>query len=213
MSLFDSSKKPRKSLLRRWSVRLAIAALVLATAAVLLGIIYLEELERWQWQYEHWRTERSVERFGKGMPAVDEVRILHVEPLGSSPTLGTYTIPLYESTKMTIVAERTLHGNEAADLAALWRRQNLTVTHTGAACHDPHHVLQFRWKGSAVADVVICLTCGNVALPSFFSWKLVGFEEFPPPEESPQYVELKSTIEKSVGAHVPENLAKKAILK
>jgi hypothetical protein len=69
-----------------------------------------------------------------------------------------------------------------------------------AGCHEPHHVLQFRRNGSKVADVVICFTCENAAIPAFPSWTLVGVFEGPPPLNPHAFSQLESTVESYVGA-------------
>lgn len=178
--------------------RTAFSVAALAVAVSCLAVLYQEELENYGERYLDWQNERSIKKHGVELPAVDEVRLLHLEPLGASPSLGTYTVPLYERTEMTIVAEKMLGGSEADDFASVWRDQRLNTDL--AACHDPHHVIQFRRGGSTVAEVVVCFTCGNVAIPAFPSWTLVGFDDLSR-DKATAYKNLRSTVERHVGAH------------
>jgi hypothetical protein len=211
MSPPDHPQTPRKPLLRRRAERLAMGFAFFAVAGCLLAYIYEVELKlyiddvkkrvaRHKHESERRQVDRTLKHYGQGLPAVDEVRLRHIEPLGASPSLGTYTVPWPEPTTMTIVAEKSIRGADAEKLAALWRSRGLTDAFR-TLCFEPHHVVEFRKDGSKVADLAVCFMCDNVAIPLGGSWKPINFADGPP---SKVVSSLQLAVESHVGAHKQE---------
>lgn len=183
--------------------RKLFSAAALALSLTCLGALHRDDVESWarHWyrSFDKWRTDHAMRQCCAELPAIDEVRLLHLEPLGSSPSLGSYTAPLYDREKMTIVAEKTIAGAEAQKFTKLWQKQVLH-TWSESLCHEPHHVLQFRKDGKVVSEVVICFMCENVAIPRFPGWDLVSIAAHPPAD----FQRLQTVVESHVGGHVRE---------
>jgi hypothetical protein len=58
-------------------------------------------------------------------------------------------------------ATKTITGQEAQDIVAVWRKQRFT-RYTEAACHQPPYALEFYSKGRVVLFATICWMCNNV---------------------------------------------------
>ena len=141
------------------------------------------------------QTQASILKYGAGLPAVDEVRILHIEDPLHWQGHGTYHVPFSDGPDMIIVSDRTLSGNDAQDVADQWRSLQLQTRYM-AGCYDPHHVVQFRAKGKTICEAVVCFMCGNTSLPAFPITTRVSFEY-----GSEGYQRFQATIEGFVGEH------------
>jgi hypothetical protein len=182
----------------RWRKRLVrvggIIACLIAFAVVIV-CVFPDEMRRYVLQLVQRHFDRTIDRYITNLPAIDEVRIVHLEPIGTSPSFATYDVPLNdEGREMNIVAEKILKGVDALQFASLWRRQDLQ-SDSFAMCHVPHHAIQFRSKGSEVVDVAVCFMCQNISFSGFLP-AIVGFED-----DSPDYATLRSVMEQHVGAH------------
>lgn len=184
--------------MKKWLKRLLLfgtAAVVLASS---VGYIFRRELQNYFWEYVEWQTDRSIARYGTGLPTVDEVRLFRIADAPAKPNLGTHKVPFYlgsEMTKMTIVAEKTLTGDPAQNLASQWRQLRLD-TDGMAGCYDPHHVIQFRSGGKVICEATMCFSCGNTSLPAFPIQTLVNFDH-----RSPAFLGFKKSVEAEVGIH------------
>jgi hypothetical protein len=167
----------------------------LAGATFLTAYIYQDELRPYYHKYLVWQFHRSLVNHGEALSSVDDVRLLRLDEQGASTTLGTYTVSLPGPLEMAIVAEKRLSGEEATKFAALWREMGLN-DEGGGKCHQPHHVVQFRHKGRAVLDAIVCFDCANVAIPVDPRWMVAGFDEEKP------YARFKVIMESHVGAHI-----------
>lgn len=191
--------------MKRLLKRVLLYGFLLALVAALLGTLYQEELkEKLERSLKHWGThivQTAIQNYGPGLPPVDEVKVMLLSTEDPGTGLGSYDIRQDSPHTRYVTQEVLLKGAEALALAALWRKQKLH-THYMASCFDPHHVIQFRAKGSIVADVVICFGCGNASLPAFPLRPLVSFE-YIPGKESPDYLELQAQVEQRVGTAAP----------
>ncbi len=178
---------------------LALWGFVIAVITAGLGFVFRDQLEKGARRYLKRQTKESILRYGSELPAVDEVRLLHIEEKSSGPSLGTYRVPFSETPNMFIVSDRTLTGDDAQEVATLWRALKLHNDYM-AGCYAPHHVVQFRAKGATICEAVICFMCGNTTLPAFPIRTMVSFEGIPH-KESEAYLKFRATIERFVGAH------------
>jgi hypothetical protein len=171
---------------------------VLVIALWCLAVLREEDLQRWSRSFDKWRTDRAIRQCCTDLPAVDEVRLLHLEAKGATPSLGSYTTPLEPRQDMVVVADKTLSGMEAQQLTKLWKKQLLH--NQWGTCHDPHHLMQFRKDNKVIAEVVVCFSCENVAIRRFPGWKLMMLADFPEYEFRP----WRALVESHVGAHIRE---------
>jgi hypothetical protein len=182
---------------RRWRKRLARLGIILACLIALTitaVCIFPEEMRQYALKLVQRHFQRTIERYVTNLPEVDEVRILHIESMGTFPSLGTYAVPFNDEGKeMNIVAEKILKGADAIEFATLWRRQDF-LPDKFYMCHVPHHAIQFRCKGSGVVDVAVCFGCQNISFPGLIP-VIINFEH-----DSPHYATLRSTMEHHVGA-------------
>lgn len=186
----------------RWIKRVVLGVVIFLVVSLALGYVFREDLQGMAREYLRRETQRSISRYGSGLPSVDEVKLLHVEDYSTGAGLGTYRIPFRDQPEMFIVAEKMLAGEDAQELARQWRALQLHTRYM-AGCHEPHHVVQFRSRGRVVCEAVVCFGCGNTSIPAFPVRTLVSFESIPG-SESPGYLRFKATIEEAVGRH--ENL-------
>jgi len=193
--------------MKRTIKKLALWVGVIALITAGLGFAFRDQLEKGARRYMKRQTKEAILRHGSGLPAVDEVRLLHIEESSSGPIHGTYHVPSSETPNMFIVSDRTLRGNEAQEIASQWRALKLHNDYM-AGCYEPHHVVQFRAKGATICEAVICFMCGNTTLPAFPIRTMVSFESAPD-RESEAYLKFRATIERFVGAHPRPPLTRK----
>jgi hypothetical protein len=184
---------------RRWRKRLARAGIIIAcliALVVTMVFIFPDEIRQYALKLVQQHFDRTIERYVTNLPEVDEVRILRIGPMGTSPSFGTYAVPLNDdgATKMNIEAEKILKGADAIKFATLWRHQDF-LPDRFYMCHVPHHAIQFRCNGSDVVDVAVCFGCGNISFSGLVP-VIINFED-----DSPHYATLRSTMEQHVGAH------------
>ncbi|MHA3774244.1 hypothetical protein ACXR0O_22180 [Verrucomicrobiota bacterium sgz303538] len=179
----------------RWIKRVVLGVVVFLVVSSALGYVFRDELLGLAKEYVQRETQRSISRYGSGLPPIDEVRLLHVEDHSTGTGLGTYRIPFYDPPEMFIVAEKTLSGDEAQEVARQWRALQLHTRYI-AGCYNPHHVIQFRSRGRVICEAVACFGCGNTTIPGFPLRTLVSFEP-----TRPDYLRFKAIIEGTVGRH------------
>lgn len=149
---------------------------------------YGDELEK---HYQAWRqkqTETAVNTYGAKLPEVDEVRLLLLSENAADAKEAPFTIPHHSRPRRYITQKTVLSGESAEEFAKLWRQLALQP-HPGAACYEPHHVLQFRTSGKTLCETVLCFECGNTSLPAFPTPVLASFDE-----QSPAYQLFKQQV-------------------
>lgn len=182
-----------------------VAMITLACGAVAFAVLlwplirpYVDELadlpsRQWS-RWERAATESFAKRYTKELDQVDRVELLRLEngpvPAGSP----RYKVPLYKPEDMKVVQKATLTGAEAEAFASLWRTIDADLN-GGAACHEPHHVVRFFSGGKSICDIVICLSCDNMAIPVWFGHELVNIRDFVPENRM-----VQARIESLVGS-------------
>lgn len=149
---------------------------LLAALGFIAFVWYSDDL---QTHYHAWRqkqAETAVNTYGAKLPEVDEVRLLLLSDNASNAKDTPFTIPHHSRPQRYITQKAVLTGESAEEFAKLWRQLTLQP-HPGAACYEPHHVLQFRANGKTLCETVLCFQCGNTSLPAFPSSVLVSFDE------------------------------------
>lgn len=154
---------------------------------------------KWSQDFKENQQRQAILQYGTGLPPVDEIWLFRLTDKASEKSFGTYRLAHQKSSRMHIANKVTLAGEEAQELARLWRGLRLH-NDSMAACYDPHHVIQFRAGGRILADAVVCFDCGNTSLPAFPFHTLVSFESALP-NESSDYLIFKEHIETRVGKH------------
>lgn len=187
--------------MKRILKKLALWTVVIVLIAAGFGLAFRTKLMNAFQRHMRRETKVSIVKYGAGLPAVDEVRLLRLDYESNGTALGTYKVPFSDPSKRFIVAERTLTGKDAQDVASQWRALKLHTDYM-AMCYEPHHVVQFRANGSTLCEAVICFMCGNTSLPAFPMKTMVDFESIPK-SESPEYLKFRATIEGFVGAGPP----------
>lgn len=185
--------------MRKWLKRLLLWGTIIVLIAGCFGYIFRNDLYRYMRRYMRWQTVRSIARYGAGLPPIDEVRILRIADNPGQVNLGMHRVPFQDKSEMAIVAEKTLTGAAALDLANQWRRLRLHNRYM-AGCYDPHHVVQFRYQGKVMCEAVVCFACGNTSLPAFPMRTLVSFEHLEKEPGTQAYLQFKESVETEVGA-------------
>ena len=189
--------------MKRFLKKLCFYSLLLTPLFGCLGYLYHDELAgmtgKWSQDFKENQQRQAIRQYGAGLPPVDEIWLFRLTEKVPEKSFGTYRLAHEKSSRMHIANKVTLAGEEAQELAHLWRRLRLH-NESMAACYDPHHVIQFRAGGRILADAVVCFDCGNTSLPACPFHTLVSFESALP-NESPDYLLFKKHIETLVGKH------------
>ncbi len=189
--------------MKRFFKKLCFYSLLLTPLVGCLGYLYQDELAeltgKWSQDFKENQQRQAIRKYGAGLPPVDEVWLFRLTEKVPEKSFGTYRLAHQKSSRMHIANKVTLKGEEAQELARVWRSLRLH-NDSMAACYDPHHVIQFRAGGRILADAVVCFDCGNTSLPAFPFHTLVSFEAALP-NESPDYLLFKQHIETLVGKH------------
>lgn len=151
------------------------------------------ELERAVYDYRRSCMPSVVKRYCTALEPVDRVEVLRIGLRTPVKGEAIYTIPLDERMDCPIFKTAVLTGQEAEEMAQLWRGQYLHDFYR-TMCHEPHHVLRFYRGSRHVVDAVICFTCENVALPLFPGHELITFDP-----TRPSYAAFQRRIESLVG--------------
>jgi hypothetical protein len=178
--------------------RAAIVFALLALIASVVGYIFRDTLAREGKRYVKRVTARAAAKYGSALPEVDEVRITRITEEPPAVNKGTKRVWFSDPTLLHVVDRKSFKGAEAQEIARLWRAQRLHSRYM-ALCFNPHHVLEFRSRGSTVCEAVVCFECGNTTLPMFPVGTLVSFESAGG-QEAPEYLQLKELIERLAGA-------------
>lgn len=165
-----------KIIIKSFQRVLTVLAFVVGISGSLLCIVYWDGVkvafENFNRDHTLKMKTSAIARYGFNLPEVDEVRIKSLVDQEPPKHLGKYDFnhpkPLF------VVNEKVLVGDEAREVANLWRKLDFGGLSSG--CFEPHHVVQFRHKGDNLCESVVCFICENLTLPSFPSPVLVGFE-------------------------------------
>lgn len=183
-----------------WAVCLLVALIGLA---VLYAYAYRDEIENKVDRYLMKQMEHSIEQYGNKLPPVDEVKLVRFARKRSNATQRRLKVPLSENSKGYVVSEKLMAGVDAQRLATLWRGLTFVENHT--SCYDPHHVVEFRFKGKVICEAVVCFHCMNSSLPAFPTPVLVNTFDMRQLKERKNpdggiYAEFKAMVEAAVGA-------------
>ncbi|MGV3531428.1 MAG: hypothetical protein ACO1QR_03600 [Chthoniobacteraceae bacterium] len=181
--------------------RAAIAFALLGLIASVLGYTFRDALARRGKRYVKLATARAAAKYGSALPEVDEVRITRITDQPPAVNKGTKRVWFSDPTLLYVVERKSFRGDEAQEIARLWRAQRLHSRYM-AGCFDPHHVLEFRSRGSTVCEAVVCFECGNTTLPMFPIGTVVSFESAGG-QEAPEYLQLKELVERLAGVEHP----------
>jgi hypothetical protein len=187
---------------------IGLTAAIGGLLAVIAGWLYWEGVKQLTNHYltDFYREqqEKAVIRFGKNLPEVDEVRLtlLHEEP--SASFNETYKAPAPSGQMYHVINRRTVAGDQAREIATLWRQLNWGES-AGAACFEPHHVIEFRHQGRIICESAVCFQCGYVTLPVFWGSPLIGvvFGEFQD-RKNPIPYPLEAVLNAHLGKYVPK---------
>jgi hypothetical protein len=182
--------------------RLIIRLVVYGVLLSLLGYSFFlhkkaEITDAWL-KFREDRQWSAIARYGYGLGEIDEVRVFLLSNTRKQAADREYDVSSYAPSTKFAVNEAVLIGESAQQLAATWRAVNLYAGST-AGCFEPRHVLQFRLRGSIVAECVICFQCGNATLPGFPSRAMVSFITYER-ESKNQLQALKHLVEDLAGA-------------
>lgn len=99
---------------------------------------------------EDWvrKINRLMRPYTKLLSPVDRVELDTLEPWshGVNPV---------------VIETKTIEGEAARAIAALWRKQNWNYKFS-AACHEPSHAVKFIHGGNVVLHASICWECSNI---------------------------------------------------
>ena len=174
--------------------RAAICLALLLLISAVLGFTFRDPLARAAKRYFERATARAAVQHGSALPQIDEVRITRIAEEPPQVDMGKKRVLFSDPMVLHVVGRRTIKGAEAQEVARLWRAQRLHSRYM-AGCFDPHHVLEFRSRGSTVCEAVVCFGCGNTTLPMFPIGTVVSFESAGG-QEAPEYLQLKELIER-----------------
>jgi hypothetical protein len=153
-----------------------ISSIIIILAISFIFILYWDGvsglLGNYKEKFTLSRRLSSISKFGINLEAVDEIRIMRLVDHEPLKHLGRYALDYPKS--LYILEEKVIIGNEAREIANLWRKLDFGGLSSG--CFEPHHVVQFRHEEEILFESVVCFICGNLTLPSFPSDILVGFE-------------------------------------
>ena len=209
-------------MVRRW-IKRGLWALCLLVAlsglAVLYVYAYREEAEAYAEDfvdgplrqsvasyyegYMAYQVKSSVARYGQKRPPIDEVKLVRFARERSNKSQRRLVVPLSKNSEGYVVSEKLISGVDAQRLATLWRGLTFVQNHT--MCYDPHHVVEFRFKGKVICEAVICFHCMNSSLPAFPTPVLVNTFDMRQLKEGKTpdggiYAEFKAMVEAEVGA-------------
>src|SRR5262245_32576403 len=132
--------------------RVLIGTGCLLLVAAIMFVLYEEQLKESYWRYQRKALLRSVDRYGPNLTTVDEIRLLRIDYASVGPGLGRFNREFLGPSERVIVADKTLHGPKALNLADRWR--TLHFESNGALCYEPHHVIQFSKGGKMICESV-----------------------------------------------------------
>lgn len=94
------------------------------------------------------KINQRMRPYTKLLPSVDRVELQTLEPWshGLNPT---------------VIETKTIEGEAAKGIAALWRKQDWNYKFS-AACHEPSHAIKFFSGDKIILDATICWDCYNI---------------------------------------------------
>lgn len=119
-------------------------------------------------------------RYGTELPWVTSVEVVSIGAL-VTPALEVHFRGMErirphpsEDNEHFVLHKKTVRGEEAKRIAALWRAQ--TPTGGSAGCHEPAYFLRFYTGPIKRAEVGICWHCYNFSVPALWSRTLLTFD-------------------------------------
>ncbi|GEP44938.1 hypothetical protein [Brevifollis gellanilyticus] len=186
---------------------LGLTTLICGTVVGAVCWLYWDEVERliqphWQ-EFAHGKVLEAASRYGANLPEVDEVRLklLHEVPTSSSDK--SYEPPGSDETYY-VIKEKTVTGEEARAIAVLWRHL-IWDQGGGAACFQPHHMVEFRNRGKTILESAVCFHCSRVTLPILLRSSTIGvvFGEGIKLPGKPTPYPLEMALDVHLGPYIP----------
>lgn len=117
-------------------------------------------VSEWFAGYRTAARQRRIDVQTVRLPQVDRVVVYSLGPIDTELTDG-FPIRPYNFL-MSILNSKTVIGEQAEHLAALWRSREFKTGH--AICHEPPYGLRFYSRGTLVCETSICWMCGNCCI-------------------------------------------------
>lgn len=111
-----------------------------------------------------WRVPANLRPVTVNLPKVDRVTLYKVKPKSERDPRPSRE---YE-------AEKTLTGEDAEKVAALWR--GLEFGPNPSKCHIPRHEIRFFQGNRVVATAAVCFECENLTFPAIKDSETLGFD-------------------------------------
>lgn len=135
--------------------------------------------------------EVSARDHVRRLDTVDEVEICSI---GGSPRPNDSDTFDGDSGPLAVIARQTVHGNDAQDIADLWRSLPTGQAYK-ALCFEPVYGLRFRYQGKVLLKTSVCWKCQTFTLPvALFGQIPDGFDAKSEPAQQ---------LLKVLQAHVP----------
>ena len=112
-----------------------------------------------------WVTSVEIVSIGAWVSPVLEPHFRETERIRPHPT---------EEDEHYVFRKKTVRGEDAKRIAALWRAQ--TPLRGSAGCHEPAYILRFYTGPIKRAEVGICWHCYNFSVPALWSRTLLDFD-------------------------------------
>ena len=149
------------------------------------GLLILGWLVSIAWeinQYSRYGDAYLLRRYGTELPWITSAEVISLGPWVSETLdphfrkTARYRRWPWSEDKRFVFKRKTIRGEEARKLAALWRRQTFLPGTIG--CHEPGYVLRFYTGPLKRAEITLCWHCSNAAFPAVFDESLIVFEAF-----------------------------------
>lgn len=111
-----------------------------------------------------WRVPANLRPVTIRLPKVDRVTLYKIKPKSERDPRPSGE---YE-------AEKTLTGEDAEAVAALWR--GLGFGPNPSKCHIPRHEIRFFQGKRVVATAAVCFECENLTFPAVKDSETLGFD-------------------------------------
>ena len=144
MTLYATTRKLNQ--LKEFAMKFEITSLV---RFILVSFLLAGSVLEISAQTRHFQSRKEFRPFIRNLPSVDKIELLKFK--------------VYGKPQDTIIeAEKILTGQDANNLAFIWRNQIFQPFIS--ACHNPVHGVKFYSKGKLMVYASICWECNTIAL-------------------------------------------------
>lgn len=119
-------------------------------------------------QREPYEGSADARPFTRNLPSIDRVELMELDKVGDLWT-------------GVIKASKMIEGNEAQQVASLWRTQ--LYLPDSPICHNPAYAIKFFARDNPVAYASLCWECDNI---EFLDPKVKGYQGFAGKSDSGQ---------------------------